>query len=61
MWQVHYYISTEKADMVTIQFEKFNSDYMQLERVFLEVTGTDFEPGQRFPMDVKEKQVSCDF
>ena len=47
--------------MVTVQFEKFNCHYKQLELVFSEVTGKAFEPGQRFPIDVKEKQVSCDF
>ena len=52
---VHYYISEERVDMVTQQFEEFNKNFREIESVFKEVTGVDFVFGQKF-MDV-DKQV----
>ena len=46
--QVHFYISSERPDMVTAQFEKFNANFKKLEVVFKEVTGRTFKPGQEF-------------
>ena len=44
--QVHFYISSDRPDMVTVQFEKFNANFKKLEVVFKEVTGRTFKPGQ---------------
>ena len=44
---MHYYITTDRLDMVTVQFEKFNANFKQLEVVFQEVTGKPFKPGQK--------------
>ena len=56
--QVHFYISTERPDMVTAQFEKFNANFKKLEVVFKEVTGRTFEPGQVFSgMENRNSQV----
>ena len=52
---VHFYISEERVDMVTQQFEEFNKHFREIESVFKEVTGVDFVFGQKF-MDV-DKQV----
>ena len=45
---MYYYISKGKTALVTAQFEEFNSNFQQLERVFQEVTGRAFLPGQQF-------------
>ena len=47
--------------MVTAQFEKFNSNFKQLEVVFQEVTGKPFRPGQKLSaVAKKEGQVKKD-
>ena len=56
---VHYYISEERVDMVTQQFEDFNKNFREIESVFKEVTGVNFVFGQKFP-DVGE-QVQYQF
>ena len=40
--------------MVTTQFEKFNSNFKQLEDVFQEVTGIPFRPGQKLSAAAKK-------
>ena len=52
---VHFYISEERVDMVTEQFEDFNKKFREIESIFKEVTGVNFVFGQKF-LDV-DKQV----
>ena len=49
--QVHFYISSDRPDMVTAHFEKFNANFKKLEVVFKEVTGRTFKPGQVFSVN----------
>ena len=51
---MHYYIHTGRLDMVTSHFEKFNSNFKQLEVVFQEVTGKPFRPGQKLSAAAKK-------
>merc|ERR550532_2210972 len=54
---VHFYISEERVDMVTQQFEEFNQHFREIESVFKEVTGVDFVFGQKF-MDVDKQDMA---
>ena len=45
---MYYYISKGKTALVTAQFEEFNENFKQLERVFQEVTGRAFLEEQQF-------------
>ena len=44
--------------MVKVQFEKFNSNFRQLEVAFYEVTKREFKPGQKLSIvEKKNRQV----
>ena len=52
--QVYHNITVENPDGVAVSFENFNKNFYDLERIFKEVTGVDFKPGQKFHEVAKE-------
>ena len=56
--QVYHNITVENPDGVAVSFENFNKSFYDLERIFKEVTGVDFKPGQKFDEVAKENILS---